>query len=1039
MAEVTKRVAQIFIEDGQADVTLKGLIGKARLLRNELGRMTIGSPEFKAKLKDLQAVEGDLKRITAEVRNTNGVWNQMKNTLGPLRGLMAGVFAGGSIVSAIKSSIASWREHEVAITKVGTALKNTGGTAGVTMGQLEEAADRLQKTSLFSDEDILQKASAQLISFGNIAGDNLMRAQQASVDLSTVMNNDLQGAAMAVGKALNSPVEGLQGLQRIGVRFSADQKAVIKDLMDTGKVAEAQGVILGELEKRYRGQAAAVSDVEGGYRKWSVAVDELGEGIGSKLSPIVSDLLGGLADLVDGVAEFLGLSSKASEKLEEQRIEMNALFNVMKSGNITQEQRSQLIGQINTQYADYLPNLLDESSSLEDITKAQQAANRAMLEKIEILAKQEILQEALDEWKEAEKELFNLQVQQQKWNQGVRNMDFTQLHADLKSQSALVDQLASNYNNLVGMIGNVGNAQQGLGGSPTGGGDDTGAVAERLKKLRQTILDDRAALALSRKEGMAKEIAEVNDHYDKLVIENMEFAEEVAQLEDLRGARIREIRKKYADQELQALAKLDQQIAEMRAEGEKGQGAKDAAEMQRIRDKYAALIEANAAYGERVVRLEELRDMELERKAQEQAEARQVAADELTQRAEDAQVENVTNELAILDAKHERELEAMEQQGGNIAELMVRQAEERAALQAELDQAAVDAVNRKFEDLYALYDAAGTSTVDLQRIHGDALALLRQQQGEAEVAATTDKNKRLLDSDKRIADARRKVSEDLFDASLSLLATAAENEGSWADFMRVVTLGKIVYDTASAISSLEAMSEANPANAFTFGGAGTAQFAAGLIRILANMGQAASLLNRPQPKAPAFAEGGGTGGTYTFAKGIGMAEEDGGNWWDEILGRRVEAREQFPDVSRGGRINKPTLGYFGEAGPEWVAPNWMYAHPTLQPVFEHLEKIRTQKQVAFADGPTLDMPSQKRPAFAEGGPSLGIPLKKQKNPGVAEDGDGDPREMMVELTDAVNKLVQRLDEPIYAVRSYELEQQDDKRLAMIKTDANLIR
>lgn len=55
---------------------------------------------------------------------------------------------------------------------------------------------------------------------------------------------------------------------------------------------------------------------------------------------------------------------------------------------------------------------------------------------------------------------------------------------------------------------------------------------------------------------------------------------------------------------------------------------------------------------------------------------------------------------------------------------------------------------------------------------------------------------------------------------------------------RTFTLAQIAFDTAAAISSLAAMSEANPANAFTFGAAGAAQYIAGLARIIGNMAAA---------------------------------------------------------------------------------------------------------------------------------------------------------------------------------------------------------
>lgn len=57
-------------------------------------------------------------------------------------------------------------------------------------------------------------------------------------------------------------------------------------------------------------------------------------------------------------------------------------------------------------------------------------------------------------------------------------------------------------------------------------------------------------------------------------------------------------------------------------------------------------------------------------------------------------------------------------------------------------------------------------------------------------------------------------------------------------------------DTASAISSLVKMSQANPANAVTAGGAGIAQFAAGILQIGTNMAKAVNILKAPLPPLP---------------------------------------------------------------------------------------------------------------------------------------------------------------------------------------------
>ena len=73
---------------------------------------------------------------------------------------------------------------------------------------------------------------------------------------------------------------------------------------------------------------------------------------------------------------------------------------------------------------------------------------------------------------------------------------------------------------------------------------------------------------------------------------------------------------------------------------------------------------------------------------------------------------------------------------------------------------------------------------------------------------------------------------------------------------KTVALAQIGIDTAKAISSLTAVSSANPLNAVSFGGAGAIQYATGLLQIGSNLAQAYSLLKQP---APTLSGGGGSG------------------------------------------------------------------------------------------------------------------------------------------------------------------------------------
>ena len=165
----------------------------------------------------------------------------------------------GATALIIKNTIDASREQA----QLEAVLKSTGGAAGLSQQQLNGMADALQQVSTFAAGNITEMQSV-LLTFTKIQGDVFPKAQQAVLDMATALGTDLQAAAIQVGKALNDPIKGATALGRAGVQFSEDQKEMIKALVETGNVAEAQTLILAELETQFGGSAAAASNTLGG-------------------------------------------------------------------------------------------------------------------------------------------------------------------------------------------------------------------------------------------------------------------------------------------------------------------------------------------------------------------------------------------------------------------------------------------------------------------------------------------------------------------------------------------------------------------------------------------------------------------------------------------------------------------------------------------------------------------------------------------------------------------------------------------------------
>jgi TP901 family phage tail tape measure protein len=82
-----------------------------------------------------------------------------------------------------------------------------------------------------------------------------------------------------------------------------------------------------------------------------------------------------------------------------------------------------------------------------------------------------------------------------------------------------------------------------------------------------------------------------------------------------------------------------------------------------------------------------------------------------------------------------------------------------------------------------------------------------------------------------------------------------------------------------------------------------------------------------------------------------------------IAGRPIpQFAEGGSTFKNGGPVVQPRLGLIGEAGPEWVAPNWMLRDPATADVIGALEKMRRDGPTPFYKG---GLTKRNREAFSD--------------------------------------------------------------------------
>ena len=247
---------------------------------------------IKLSLNDKQ-FQSSLRKATRRMKKFGTSMKRTGQTLS--RNLTLPLLAFGA------ASIAAFDKQAKAIAQVEAGIKSTGGAAGFTSKQLQKMASELQGKTLFGDEVILKDATSQLLTFTNIAGEQFARTQVAALNLATRLDGDLKSASIQLGKALNDPIANLSALSRSGIQFSVEQKKVIKELAETNRLAEAQTIILDELENQYGGAAEAAAQAgAGGLKQLQNQFGDLMEEIGGMLLPIVIDLGNQFKTLLEG-------------------------------------------------------------------------------------------------------------------------------------------------------------------------------------------------------------------------------------------------------------------------------------------------------------------------------------------------------------------------------------------------------------------------------------------------------------------------------------------------------------------------------------------------------------------------------------------------------------------------------------------------------------------------------------------------------------------------------------------------------------------
>ena len=137
-------------------------------------------------------------------------------------------------------------------------------TDAVTNRLVELAESTAMQTGM--DNLSIKATQAKLLTFKNLAktanigGGAFDRANKAALDMAAAGFGSAESNAVQLGKALENPIKGISALAKSGVTFTDVEKEKIKTLVESGKILQAQEMILKAVETQVGNTAEATAN-----------------------------------------------------------------------------------------------------------------------------------------------------------------------------------------------------------------------------------------------------------------------------------------------------------------------------------------------------------------------------------------------------------------------------------------------------------------------------------------------------------------------------------------------------------------------------------------------------------------------------------------------------------------------------------------------------------------------------------------------------------------------------------------------------------
>ncbi len=456
MAKTATRQVSIFLNGKEVENSIKAIAAEQKKANNELAGMIRGTDEYVDKAKELQRLNGILADHRQGLSGIKKGWDLNKVGIGQFVGLAAGAFTVDAVLGYGKQLFNTGVQMEAmakkartvfgeALPKVTEEAEKNARAMGLTNAQYVAAAANIQ--DLLVPMGFHRKEAADISTqLLNLSGalSEWSGGTRTATEVSQILNKALLGEReelKSLGIAINEndvkTALHAKGLDKLTGASLEQAKAATTLELILSKSADAQAQFAQGSDSLVRSQAESTAKFQ-----------EIIERLSKSLIPVFSNLVsiaGGVADALDYIFDSSTRMGKAQDtlvtKTQKLQAEFNSEIEVLTNGNFTQAERGRLIAEINSRYSEYLPNLISEKASIDQIREAQEAANKVFSQKIVFLAFQDKITAATKEASDAANLAFESEKRRQELLQKTDFQDNSGLEALNKNQILLAQSL----------------------------------------------------------------------------------------------------------------------------------------------------------------------------------------------------------------------------------------------------------------------------------------------------------------------------------------------------------------------------------------------------------------------------------------------------------------------------------------------------------------------------------------------------------------------------------------------------------------------